>query len=107
MNPELLLERFSQDVNKIKGEVPKVSGEVLVQGSRVEIIFIPDAPRSDDEQKVRDGVREAVEVACSSEAGGAHSVDPQLGHLAIANATSTDIGLLNSLPGVMLKQTVV
>ncbi len=107
MNAALLLDKFAQKTEKLGSNKPHVSGEFILQGSRVEILFIPEIPRNDEEKIVRDGVVEAIQTACAAESQGAHKVDAQLGHLALADITSGDIGAISSLPGVVFKQTVV
>ena len=107
MNAELLLNEFVQNTQELGDDMIRVSGEVILQGSRAEILFIPDIPRSEDEKIVRDGVVEAIETACKAESEGARKVDAQLGNLALVDITTRDIDAISSLPGVVFKQTIV
>ncbi len=107
MNAALLLDKFAQKTEKLGNNAPHVSGEIILQGSRVEILFIPEIPRTKDEKTVRDGAIKSIETACAAEPEGARKVDAQLGDLALADITTSDIDAISSLPGVVFRQTLV
>jgi hypothetical protein len=106
MNPEILLQAFEHRVAEKHIPDARLTGEVIVQGNRAEIIFRPEVPVTDEDLLARNAVKGAIHEACvGSEPGRLTEVDPMLGHIGLSGVTDEDLNAINGLPGVFLART--